>query len=391
MTNEAIIYIVAIFSVSGYFYYAGTTANQSAGTFQKNTPLPINFKLIYALAIATIAINTLFSKGGGLTVVVWGYLLWNIHKRDIAGTVKTAKINFYVYVALMLVGCIGMYVFEKDNGEIQQVVLKALFALGVIGGVFLHSIYFYIEKFSQCITNAPTDTRKNVVTNEKFYEIAFEELSTESRRNGLWAVAIANNNGDENKAKAEYINKRVQEMIELQNPIETATTNQSTGNVESAFVKNNPALFFFIVPAVVLLATYIFFFDKNLVANLLDGDKKTFVAVECNKCTEDGCKKADELKSIEVDVKAKTFRIYYTNKSGEMENVLRGVNENCAFPTNEKFTFGCVGSSTSNVADFNLSSRSTTNFDGTYFNVENYARTDALPERLVFRQQCRMK
>lgn len=47
---------------------------------------------------------------------------------------------------------------------------------------------------------------------EQLYEAVVDELQAGTRRNGLWAKALANSNGDESKAKALYIAYRVQSI-----------------------------------------------------------------------------------------------------------------------------------------------------------------------------------
>lgn len=47
---------------------------------------------------------------------------------------------------------------------------------------------------------------------EQMYEFVVEELQNGIRRNGLWAKALANSQGDESKAKALYISYRVQSL-----------------------------------------------------------------------------------------------------------------------------------------------------------------------------------
>lgn len=49
---------------------------------------------------------------------------------------------------------------------------------------------------------------------EALYERAFEELRVGLRREGLWAKAIANSDGDESKAQGLYLKYRVQSMID---------------------------------------------------------------------------------------------------------------------------------------------------------------------------------
>jgi len=49
---------------------------------------------------------------------------------------------------------------------------------------------------------------------EKLYEQVYEELASGSKRGGLWAKSLATNQGDETKAKATYIELRVQSILD---------------------------------------------------------------------------------------------------------------------------------------------------------------------------------
>ncbi|WP_444891211.1 hypothetical protein [Microbulbifer sp. DLAB2-AA] len=77
------------------------------------------------------------------------------------------------------------------------------------------------------------------IVEEQLYEIVVEELAQGLRRNGLWAKAVANANGQDEKAKALYIQYRVQSLkdeLELarqaskaqQPPPQSAFTNNAT-------------------------------------------------------------------------------------------------------------------------------------------------------------------
>lgn len=63
------------------------------------------------------------------------------------------------------------------------------------------------------------------IIEEQLYEQVVNELATGQRRNGLWAKAIANSNGQDEKAKALYIQYRVQslrdeyELLHVENEI----------------------------------------------------------------------------------------------------------------------------------------------------------------------------
>ncbi|MDQ6972942.1 MAG: hypothetical protein Q9M30_09855 [Mariprofundaceae bacterium] len=50
------------------------------------------------------------------------------------------------------------------------------------------------------------------IIEEQLYEQVVNELASGKRRNGLWAKAIANSNGQDEQAKALYIQYRVQSL-----------------------------------------------------------------------------------------------------------------------------------------------------------------------------------
>ena len=49
-------------------------------------------------------------------------------------------------------------------------------------------------------------------SDEDLYELAYSEINSDSRRQGLWAKALSRSLGDEQKAKALYIQLRVQQL-----------------------------------------------------------------------------------------------------------------------------------------------------------------------------------
>ena len=66
---------------------------------------------------------------------------------------------------------------------------------------------------------------------EKFYEQVIEELANGDRRNGLWAKALANSNGIEDKAKSLYLQYRVRSIkdeIEISEKIKKETLDSET-------------------------------------------------------------------------------------------------------------------------------------------------------------------
>lgn len=74
---------------------------------------------------------------------------------------------------------------------------------------------------------------------EKLYEKVVLELSRGHRRDGLWAKAIANCNGQDEKAKALYIQYRVQSMRD-EEEITEALAKKSERQVRSEKEKTMP-------------------------------------------------------------------------------------------------------------------------------------------------------
>jgi len=78
------------------------------------------------------------------------------------------------------------------------------------------------------------------VDDEHFWEIASHELRSSQRREGLWAKCYANANGDEARAKVDYLKHRVvQLMVKEPNPTNQVKSNNARhckqcGNVTSA-------------------------------------------------------------------------------------------------------------------------------------------------------------
>jgi hypothetical protein len=67
------------------------------------------------------------------------------------------------------------------------------------------------ESKSNASVNAGINTaHEDAATEERLYSNALEELITGRTRNGIWAKALAEADGDENRAKANYIKLRVQ-------------------------------------------------------------------------------------------------------------------------------------------------------------------------------------
>lgn len=75
---------------------------------------------------------------------------------------------------------------------------------------------------------------------EQLYEQVVQELANGQRRDGLWAKALANSDGLEDKAKALYIRYRVQSIkdeIEIHEVIEEEASNARAAQLSSPTTK----------------------------------------------------------------------------------------------------------------------------------------------------------
>jgi uncharacterized RDD family membrane protein YckC len=108
------------------------------------------------------------------------------------------------------------------------------------------------------INKNPTQNKTLILDNESHIWADVAKEFNENRNEGLWAKCFAESGGDENKAKAIYLNLRFNELKNTQN-IETFTTQPLKANSKTSYIKsvdkNNfiMGLIFLVVIAVVLI------------------------------------------------------------------------------------------------------------------------------------------
>jgi uncharacterized membrane protein YhaH (DUF805 family) len=88
---------------------------------------------------------------------------------------------------------------------------------------------------------------KNNSSEDQYFEIAWNEVTNSNPKKALWAQAFASNKGAENPTKADYINKRVEEL-----KLENSSSKGSSNNEELPYnfryrnkiVKHNNHIYF---------------------------------------------------------------------------------------------------------------------------------------------------
>ena len=159
------------------------------------------------------------------------------------------------------------YVAFNDSNIRAEIIYKGVHTL-IDLPIILSIVSFLITKFWK------SSSFQSTADEEKCYEEALNELKQGTQRTGLWAKCIANTNGDENKAKSEYIKVRVSEMHTSSNSqIKIASKNSQSINLK-------PLIFLFLV----LLTALVFYVFINTNKT---NDKKITIN-NCNLCVMSG-------------------------------------------------------------------------------------------------------
>ncbi len=77
---------------------------------------------------------------------------------------------------------------------------------------------------------------RNSMDENKLWEMAIDELDSENRKKGLWAKCFAEADGDENKAKANYLKQRVIDLKSENKKEDIKMNNEKLSNI----IHNNP-------------------------------------------------------------------------------------------------------------------------------------------------------
>ena len=86
------------------------------------------------------------------------------------------------------------------------------------------------------LANKNINTLMPTVNEDKLWEMAIEEFDGENRKKGLWAKCFAEVDGDENKAKANYLKQRVIDFKSEKNKDDIKVNDEKFSNI----IHNNP-------------------------------------------------------------------------------------------------------------------------------------------------------
>jgi len=237
-----------------------------------------------------------------------------------------AKIQYWLGVAsclfiaqgLMTISGEFFYIaFNESHIRWENVYRGVHVALDLPALLMLTS--FVISKFSKSSNNSGS------INDEKFYEIAFNELAENKIRTGLWAKCLSLSNGDESKAKSEYIKTRVMELSTLQ-----AQPLQGEKTIDKRIFMKITLLIVFLIAG--------FFTFKQLTGL----KEKGFSVYNCSLCTINGnCEIQNNYNFIKINPSTEQFELFLSSDSTKnFSEKTMGEETSCKF-TNQNYSFNC--------------------------------------------------
>lgn len=357
----------------------------------------------------TVELTQLIIPAVLATVTGMGLSFW-IYKQTIEkwyrGEKKTSrKANVLYWTGL--VSCIFMSVgamqianeifyvaFNESKIKIDKIVG------GLYIAIFLPLLIFGSAFMVAKLARSNKEKVKTESVNEVDYETAYIELKSNTQREGLWAMCLVNCNGDENKAKAEYINIRVAEISNIRPVAQNKNTTKSVENQNK-----NGQLILHVISVMVFMGVAYFAWQSyshihttdtdvvevtksvlpEKITEILRASDKTIEIKNCETCREDGCKKT-VTHSIKIKIDESRI-ISYQEKDGEL--IIRqkpDKDESCTIVRSDGFAFTCI-----RKTDFNmdgLSQSTTSSYDGKerYTSISKFHKLNI--EKIFDRTTC---
>ncbi len=174
-----------------------------------------SYKAVFALSIIMIFVAMLGGAGsgskgaGGGAVVVWGYTVWLMYKRDNKGLVSLYKL-FLWWQGIAVAIVVALSVFDASLLSMSGFARFSVTELLILGAVLMSISYGLLTYFRHQLLKPYAGEGAAIVDVEildKFWEQASLELQN-SKNEAVWAKAFANSEGDDAKARAMYIKLR---------------------------------------------------------------------------------------------------------------------------------------------------------------------------------------
>ena len=184
-------------------------------------PMSGSYKGIFAFAICMAFLSLLGGSKGGLGTLLWCYTAWLMYKRNNISLSVLFKMVFWFDV---IAGAIGFSIIaiNQDNNLIGYSLTAYALLILIAALLFFLLMKFFNAQLTKPLSNgAKSDGIENLAPIKKptiasqntdlIWESISKEFNTSSRKEGLWAKCFVEADGDENKAKLQYLKFRFDE------------------------------------------------------------------------------------------------------------------------------------------------------------------------------------
>jgi hypothetical protein len=182
-------------------------------------PMSTSYKAVFLLSILMIFVVIIVgamsgSKSVGFGIWYWGYTAWKMYKRDNVSLVSLQKtMLWFEGIAFAL----GFGVLLSSGEDVRRYVdvtpIGFLFiAIVTIGLTYLLFVFFSAQNGG--VAKAASKQFLGDAIADKFWEVASVEFEN-ARNTAVWARCYSECDGDEAKAKAQYLRIRASALSEL--------------------------------------------------------------------------------------------------------------------------------------------------------------------------------
>lgn len=221
-----------------------------------------------------------------------------------------------------------------------------------IGSVVLAIVWFligfvigFLWRKVKPLTPASNQKSSAPIDDEKLWEEALAELNSPNKNEGLWAKCFSEANGDEAKARAQYLSLKVAKLKQVDTNITSAVKNEAVSNSSPL---NNPLIYVFAL--VVIVGGFFLVNSKGSFTT-----KKTkdivFGVYTCKdiQSSSDNCERASKQTARITPIKESNKVIFeFTNLATKK---IQSIDRDCNVVDDRNWI--CVGSDSSNALDSN--------------------------------------
>ena len=211
-----------------------------------------SYKAVFiASALITLSLFFIIMNSGSQNqapTFLWSMTVWYMYKNDYQASVTLQKYMMVIAGLVMILPALGSFQEDKTISNLLGFSYNEMFS----AGFFSFCVHFWLLRFFQKCVSVSLRKKKvsasyidpvdNNITSESgdkvrdsqeigfdIWEMASEEYDN-NRNTGIWAMAFAESEGNEGKAKALYLKTRAEQLA---NDFDQKTLEEDTSSFES--------------------------------------------------------------------------------------------------------------------------------------------------------------